>query len=102
MFCLADWVLFGIYGNLLDEERRTLIFAGLGLLMGAIPSLLVTPLVALVCGILGLQLDIFGYAAWRAVVFEYRHTVDGYSLDLPGYLLAIAIVAFLVLDSKKV
>lgn len=85
------------YVNLLDRRRlRILIFAGIGLLMGAIPSLLVGPLVAAVCGILGLAIGAFlalplGGQLFSNIVMRFMDIL----LTFPGYLLAIAIVAFL-------
>ncbi|MGZ9226217.1 MAG: ABC transporter permease [Anaerolineales bacterium] len=85
------------YGNLLDRRKlRILIFAGMGLLMGAIPSLLVGPLVAAVCGILGLAIGAFlamplGGQLFSNIVMRLMDIL----LTFPGYLLAIAIVAFL-------
>jgi ABC-type dipeptide/oligopeptide/nickel transport system permease subunit len=64
--------------------------------MGAIPSLLVGPLVAAVCGILGLAIGAFlalplGGQLFSNIVMRFMDIL----LTFPGYLLAIAIVAFL-------
>jgi ABC-type dipeptide/oligopeptide/nickel transport system permease subunit len=87
-----------IWGNLLVERNnfRIALFAGAGLLLGAGPALFVGPMVALVCGLLGILAGAIlafplGGKLFSTIVMRFMDIV----LSFPGYLLAIAIVAFL-------
>ncbi len=87
----------GIFDKFLaDRPGRFLLFGGLGLLIGGGLALLVAPFVALVCGILGLMIGLIlalqlGGRAFSTIVMRGMDII----LAFPGYLLAIAIVAFL-------
>ena len=87
----------GIFYKLLGgRPGRFLLFGGLGLLIGGGLALLVAPFVALVCGILGLIIGFLlalqlGGRAFSTIVMRGMDII----LAFPGYLLAIAIVAFL-------
>lgn len=75
---------------------RMALFAGAGLLIGAGSALFVGPLVALVCGILGILVGAIlslplGGNLFSNIVMRLMDII----LSFPGYLLAIAIVAFL-------
>ncbi len=87
----------GIFDKLLGgKPGRFLLFGGLGLLIGGGLALLVAPFVALVCGLLGLMIGFIlalqlGGRAFSSIVMRGMDII----LAFPGYLLAIAIVAFL-------
>ena len=87
----------GIFEKLLGgKPGRFLLFGGMGLLIGGGLALLVAPFVALVCGILGLMIGFIlalqlGGRAFSSIVMRGMDII----LAFPGYLLAIAIVAFL-------
>ena len=87
----------GIFDKLLGGKTgRFLLFGGMGLLIGGGLALLVAPFVALVCGILGLMIGFIlalqlGGRAFSSIVMRGMDII----LAFPGYLLAIAIVAFL-------
>ena len=75
---------------------RLALFAGAGLILGAGPALFVGPLVALVCGTLGILVGAIlslplGGKLFSNIVMRFMDII----LSFPGYLLAIAIVAFL-------
>lgn len=86
-----------LYSNFcVGKKVRNLIFAAIGLLMGALPSLLIAPLVAVVCGIVGMTIGwLLGSQLegqlFSNIVMRFMDII----LTFPGYLLAIAIVAFL-------
>ncbi len=87
-----------LWGGLLADRKnlRVAIFAGAGLLLGAGPALIVGPFVALVCGLLGIMVGAFlslplGGQLFSNIVMRLMDII----LSFPGYLLAIAIVAFL-------
>ncbi len=86
-----------LYDNLLAGRRaRITLFAAIGLLIGAGSGILVGPSVALVCGFLGaiiggILASHLGGSTFSNIVMRVMDIV----LAFPGYLLAIAIVAFL-------
>ncbi len=86
-----------LYDNLLAGRRaRIALFAAIGLLIGAGSGILVGPSVALVCGFLGaiiggILASHLGGSTFSNIVMRVMDIV----LAFPGYLLAIAIVAFL-------
>ena len=76
--------------------RRWLVLPGAGLLIGVLPSLFVSPYVALVCGLLGLAIGAvltfpLGGPLFSNIVMRLMDVI----LAFPSILLAIAIVAFL-------
>ena len=79
-----------------DTTLRLLIFAGAGAIITAIPAIFVGGVVALVCGIWG---AITGALLSRPLEGRFFSNVMMRLMDIvlsfPGYLLAIAIVAFL-------
>jgi peptide/nickel transport system permease protein len=78
------------------DLRRMLVFAGAGLLIGALPGLLVSPYVALICGLLGLAIGAaLSMSLEGPVVSNIIMRVMDVILAFPGILLAIAIVAML-------
>ena len=78
------------------EPRRTLVFAGAGLLIGALPGFFVSPSVALVCGLLGLAIGVaLSLSLEGPVVSNIIMRAMDVILAFPGILLAIAIVAML-------
>ncbi len=79
-----------------NKNIRMALFAGAGLLLGAIPAFFVGPMVALVCGVLGIIFGMIlsfpmGGQLFSNIVMRLMDII----LSFPGYLLAIAIVAFL-------
>lgn len=97
-------LLFGALGavsayfsGFLEGRRvRLLIFVAAGLLIGAIPSLFVAPMVAFVCGILGMMIGLMvAFPASGQLFSNITMRVMDIILTFPGYLLAIAIVSFL-------
>ncbi len=97
-------VLFGALGaasvlldpKLTGKKWRRLAFALAGLIIGAISGLIVAPLVALVCGLLGLGIGVIIAEPVKGKVFSnIIMRVMDIILSFPSYLLAIAIVAFL-------
>ena len=75
---------------------RIVLFAIVGTLCGAIPGLLIGPLVALVCGVWGLFVGaILAFPLGGKVFSNIVMRVMDILLAFPAYLLAIAIVAFL-------
>lgn len=104
----AQWVmalLFGLLGALSilfekfladNKPARTALFALGGVLIGGGVGLLVGPMVALVCGILGVLL---GMILAKPLTGNFFSNVVMRAMDIilafPSYLLAIAIVAFL-------
>ncbi len=91
----AGSVLFDRY--LHDKKKHRLyIFPALGALLAALPGLLVGPMVALVCGVVGLLIGLLlskpvGGELFSNIVMRIMDII----LSFPSYLLAIAIVAFL-------
>jgi ABC-type dipeptide/oligopeptide/nickel transport system permease subunit len=78
------------------KVTRQVIFGITGVLVGAIPGLLIGPLVALVCGILGLLSGILlSFSLDGRFFSNVMMRLMDIVLSFPGYLLAIAIVAFL-------
>jgi ABC-type dipeptide/oligopeptide/nickel transport system permease subunit len=79
-----------------DKPARTLLFAAMGLLLGAVPALLVSLPTAAACGILGL---IAGAILAQPLSGPLVSNIIMRSMDIilafPGILLAIAIVAML-------
>ncbi len=78
------------------KNLRVAVFAGAGLLIGAVPALFVAPMAALVCGVLGIMIGVIlslplGGELFSNIVMRLMDII----LSFPGYLLAIAIVAFL-------
>ena len=75
---------------------RLVLFAGAGLLIGGGLGILVSPAMGLVCGVLGLMV---GVVLARPLEGKFYSNVVMRMMDIilsfPGYLLAIAIVAFL-------
>ena len=90
-------VVSTLYSNFLEGQKiRIWLFAVIGLLIGGLPSLLIGPMVGLVCGILGMAIGAFlasplGGQVFSNIVMRLMDII----LTFPGYLLAIAIVAFL-------
>ncbi|MGB2964597.1 MAG: ABC transporter permease [Anaerolineales bacterium] len=87
----------GFYQDLYEGRfLRVVLFGALGAVISALPALFVGPIVALICGILGL---LSGILLSRALDGKFFSNVMMRSMDIilsfPGYLLAIAIVAFL-------
>ncbi len=87
-----------IWSDFLADRKnfRMALFAGTGLLLGAGPALIVGPMVALVCGVLGIVFGLIlsfpmGGQLFSNIVMRLMDII----LSFPGYLLAIAIVAFL-------
>jgi len=87
-----------IWSDFLADRKnfRMALFAGAGLLLGAGPALIVGPMVALVCGVLGIVFGLIlsfpmGGQLFSNIVMRLMDII----LSFPGYLLAIAIVAFL-------
>ncbi len=96
-FFAAIGVLSVLFERMQTRRRlRLLVFALLGLLAGALPALLISLTMALVCGIWGaftgaiLSLPLGG-TFFSNIVMRAMDII----LSFPGYLLAIAIVAFL-------
>ncbi len=78
------------------KNLRLALFTGAGLLIGALPAFFVSPMAALVCGILGIMIGAIlsvplGGELFSNIVMRLMDII----LSFPGYLLAIAIVAFL-------
>lgn len=90
-------VVSAFYSNFFaGKKARNLIFAVVGLLIGALLSLFTAPLVAIVCGIIGMAIGwLLGSQLegqlFSNIVMRFMDII----LSFPGYLLAIAIVAFL-------
>jgi ABC-type dipeptide/oligopeptide/nickel transport system permease subunit len=87
-----------LWKDLLADKNnlRMALFAGAGLLLGTGPALFVGPMVAVVCGFLGLLIGAIlslplGGWLFSNIVMRIMDII----LSFPGYLLAIAIVAFL-------
>ncbi|MCD6424864.1 MAG: ABC transporter permease subunit, partial [Anaerolineales bacterium] len=81
---------------LAGKFQRALFFGVLGALASAVPALFVSPFVALVCGILGLLSGVLLSMALDGRFFSnVMMRIMDMILSFPGYLLAIAIVAFL-------
>jgi len=100
-FQVLLFTALGVAAALLDElwvgkPGRVALFAGLGLLIGAVPALLVSPMTAVVCGLLGLiigatvALPLSGPLV-SAIIMRLMDIL----LAFPSILLAIAIVAML-------
>jgi len=78
------------------SHTRVWIFAGVGLLIGGGPALLVSPYTAAVCGAIGLLTGrIMTLPLGGPLVSNIIMRVMDIILAFPAYLLAIAIVAFL-------
>lgn len=99
MVLLAVLGLISVRFDRLLSDRppaRIGLFAGIGLILGGGLALFVNPFVAIICGMLGglaggiLSLDLGG-SLFSAIIMR----VMDITLSFPGYLLAIAIVAFL-------
>ncbi|MEE8357413.1 MAG: ABC transporter permease [Anaerolineales bacterium] len=87
----------GYYQDLFSGKiLRLITFAILGGLIGAVPGLLISPTLALICGLWGL---LSGALLSRQLEGKFFSNVMMRLMDIvlsfPGYLLAIAIVAFL-------
>ena len=87
-----------LWNDFLSDRKnvRMALFAGAGLLLGAGPALIVGPMVALICGFLGIIVGAIlsfplGGPLFSNIVMRLMDII----LSFPGYLLAIAIVAFL-------
>ncbi len=87
-----------LWKDLLADKNnlRMALFAGAGLLLGTGPALFVGSTVAVVCGFLGLLIGAIlslplGGPLFSNIVMRIMDII----LSFPGYLLAIAIVAFL-------
>ena len=98
-------LLFGLLGIvsvstpsfLANKSRlRRLAFGLLGMLIGALAGIFVGPMVALVCGVIGLGIGLLLAKPVNGKVFSniVKRVMD-VILSFPSYLLAIAIVAFL-------
>jgi ABC-type dipeptide/oligopeptide/nickel transport system permease subunit len=101
------FVALGVAAAVLDdlwwgERRRILLFAGIGLVLAAVPALLVSPAIALACGVLGLAA---GATVGMPLSGPLVSTIIMRAMDIvlafPGILLAIAIVAMLGPGLKK-
>lgn len=80
----------------LSKSARVGVFGLLGLLLGGVPGMLVGPMVGLVCGLLGLFIGtMLGTNLGGKVLSDIIMRAMDIVLSFPGYLLAIAIVAFL-------
>lgn len=98
---LVVFTLLGI-GAVIFEDfgagkfQRVLLFGVIGALFSAIPALFVGPSIALICGILGLLAGVLLSMTLDGRFFSnvLMRLMD-MILSFPGYLLAIAIVAFL-------
>jgi len=98
-------LLFGLLGIvsvstpsfLANRSRlRRLAFGLLGMLIGALAGIFVGPMVALVCGVIGLGIGLLLAKPVNGKVFSnIVMRVMDVILSFPSYLLAIAIVAFL-------
>jgi ABC-type dipeptide/oligopeptide/nickel transport system permease subunit len=98
-------LLFGTLGvaavlldDLLADNKaaRVALFAGVGLLLGGVPALLVSTYTALVCGVLGLFIGgILALPLGGTLVSTVVMRAMDILLAFPGILLAIAIVAML-------
>jgi len=78
------------------KPTRTLSFTLTGLLIGAIPGLLVSPMMAMVCGVWGIMVGaILSFSLGGKFFSNIVMRVMDIILSFPAYLLAIAIVAFL-------
>jgi len=98
-------LLFGLLGIvsvstpsfLANRSRlRRLAFGLLGMLIGALTGIFVGPMVALVCGVIGLGIGLLLAKPVNGKVFSnIVMRVMDVILSFPSYLLAIAIVAFL-------
>jgi ABC-type dipeptide/oligopeptide/nickel transport system permease subunit len=97
-------LLFAALGTaaaLLEElwpgtRRRVALFAGLGLLIGGVLGLLVSPMTALLCGVLGLVIGaVVGLPLSGPLVSNIIMRLMDILLAFPGILLAIAIVSML-------
>ena len=90
-------VVAAVFDNfLVGKTTRVAFFGGIGLLIGGGLGLLVAPAVALVCGVLGIAIGAvlslpLGGTFFSSTVMRGMDII----LAFPGYLLAIAIVAFL-------
>ncbi len=87
----------GYYQDLFKEKfLRVVTFGILGAIISAVPGLFVSPTVALICGLWGL---LSGVLLSRPLDGKFFSNVMMRLMDIvlsfPGYLLAIAIVAFL-------
>jgi len=79
-----------------NKHHRLYIFPAAGAIIGAISGIFVSSLVSLVCGVVGLLIGLFlskpvGGELFSNIVMRIMDVI----LSFPGYLLAIAIVAFL-------
>ena len=79
-----------------NARLRRLVFGLVGMLTGAVAGFFVGPMVALVCGVLGLGIGLLlakpvGGKVFSNIVMRVMDVI----LSFPSYLLAIAIVAFL-------
>jgi len=91
----AGSVVFDRYLNG-KKKHRLYIFPAAGAILAALSGLIVGPMVALVCGIVGLLIGFFlskpvGGELFSNIVMRIMDII----LSFPSYLLAIAIVAFL-------
>jgi peptide/nickel transport system permease protein len=85
---LEDWYI--------GDRRRIGAFALAGLLIGVVPALLVSPMTALMCGLLGLATGaVLGMPLRGPVIANATMRLMDIILAFPGILLAIAIVAML-------
>ena len=79
-----------------NKAARVGLFAGVGLLLGGVPALLVSPSTALVCGALGLFIGgLLALPLGGTLVSTVVMRAMDILLAFPGILLAIAIVAML-------
>jgi ABC-type dipeptide/oligopeptide/nickel transport system permease subunit len=91
-------VLAAIFSKFWADRRpyRILLFSALGTLVTAIPAVFIGPMMAFVCGFLGM---ITGVILALPLDGKFFSTIIMRIMDIilsfPGYLLAIAIVAFL-------
>lgn len=85
------------YSSFLEgKQSRVAVFAVIGMLFGAVPGFFVSPMVAMVCGVLGLVIGaVLSYPLGGVVFSNITMRAMDIMLAFPAYLLAIAIVAFL-------
>ncbi len=98
---LVGFTLLGLVAGYFEgfwagQLKRVVFFSVLGILISAVPALFAGSSVALVCGVLGLLTGIFLALALDGRFFSnVMMRIMDMILSFPGYLLAIAIVAFL-------
>jgi ABC-type dipeptide/oligopeptide/nickel transport system permease subunit len=96
LFAVLGVVAVVVENFLAGKASRILLFAGVGLLLGGLPGLLVSPATAVVCGLIGLIIGgIVALPLEGGLVSNIIMRIMDIILAFPGILLAIAIVAML-------